>query len=66
MGKRNVLLVLTARNQQEKDNWIRELNNVLNSQNENTAQQSGGTLPPLAVVGLVLIVGCRGWRWFVQ
>lgn len=40
VGKRDVLLVLTARNQQEKENWMRELNNVLSN---DSTQQSGGT-----------------------
>jgi hypothetical protein len=45
VGKRKVLLVLIARTQQDKDNWMRELNNVLNT--EDSAKSGGTPLPPL-------------------
>lgn len=42
VGKRKVLLVLIARTQQDKDNWMRELNNVLNT--EDSPKSGGSTI----------------------
>jgi hypothetical protein len=43
VGRMKPLLVLTARTQQDKDNWMRELNNALNVEEKS---KSGGMCRP--------------------